>query len=53
MSETVIFIVGIVIFAITVYGTVMAGGMALNRVADEEDARAQGAADATQAPTRR
>ncbi len=29
MSETVIFIVGVVVFAITVWGTVMAGSLAL------------------------
>lgn len=29
MSNTVIFIVGVVVFAITVWGTVMAGGLAL------------------------
>jgi hypothetical protein len=50
MSETAIFIVGIVIFAITIYGTVMAGGIALNRVADDEDAREPGVVDAAQAP---
>lgn len=38
MSETVIFIVGIVVFAITVYGSVIAGGIALTRVEIEQDA---------------
>ncbi|MCO4834340.1 MAG: hypothetical protein KC481_11810 [Acidimicrobiaceae bacterium] len=37
MSETVIFIVGIVVFAITVYGSVIAGGIALTRVEIEQD----------------
>lgn len=32
MNEPAIFIVGIIIFAITIYGTVMAGGMALTKV---------------------
>jgi hypothetical protein len=31
MNETVIFIVGAVIFAITIYGAVIAGGIALTR----------------------
>jgi hypothetical protein len=31
MSETVVFIIGAIIFAITVYGTVMAGGLVLTR----------------------
>jgi hypothetical protein len=39
MSETVIFAIGAVIFAITVYGSVMAGGLALTRLeAKENDA---------------
>ena len=37
MSETVIFLVGIVVFAITVYGSVIAGGIALTRVEIEQD----------------
>jgi len=37
MSETVIFLVGIVVFAITVYGAVIAGGIALTRVEIEQD----------------
>lgn len=32
MSGAPVFLVGIVIFAITIYGAVMAGGMALTRV---------------------
>jgi hypothetical protein len=31
MSQTVVFIVGAVVFAITVYGAIMAGGLALTR----------------------
>ncbi len=34
--STLIFIVGIVVFAITVYGTVMAGGTALTRAELEQ-----------------
>jgi hypothetical protein len=37
MSDAVIFIVGSIIFAITVYGSVMGGGIALGRLADNED----------------
>ena len=37
MSELVIFIIGAVVFAITVYGTVMAGGIGLNRLAEREE----------------
>jgi hypothetical protein len=37
MSDGVIFIVGSIIFAITVYGSVMGGGIALSRLADSED----------------
>lgn len=36
MSEMVIFIIGSVIFAITIYGAVMAGGLALTRRELEE-----------------
>lgn len=32
MSEIIIFVIGAVIFAITVYGSVMAGGLALTRL---------------------
>ena len=31
MSETAIFVVGVIVFAITVYGAVIAGGLALTR----------------------
>jgi hypothetical protein len=37
MNENVIFLVGIIIFAITIYGAVMAGGMALAKVVLEEE----------------
>ena len=37
MSETVIFIVGVVVFALTVYGAVMAGGLALTRIEIEQN----------------
>ena len=31
MIETIVFIIGVVIFSIVVYGSVMAGGLALTR----------------------
>lgn len=37
MSELTIFIVGSIIFAITIYGSVMGGGIALGRLADSQD----------------
>jgi hypothetical protein len=37
MSEAVIFIVGALVFAVTVYGAVMAGGLALTRRELDED----------------
>jgi hypothetical protein len=37
MSETALFIVGAVVFAITVYGVVMAGGLALTRIEIEQN----------------
>lgn len=37
MSEGVIFLVGIMIFAITICGVVMAGGVALTKVVVEQD----------------
>jgi hypothetical protein len=36
VSQTVIFIVGAIIFAIVVYGSVMAGGLAFARVEREQ-----------------
>lgn len=44
MSEAVIFLVGIVIFAITIYGAVMAGGMALTKVMVDQQPQARAAA---------
>ncbi|MGI9625136.1 MAG: hypothetical protein ACR2PK_20085 [Acidimicrobiales bacterium] len=37
MSETVIFIIGVIVFAVTVYGAVMAGGLALTRIEIEQN----------------
>jgi hypothetical protein len=37
MSETVLFCIGAVIFAIVVYGSVMAGGFALARQMHDEE----------------
>lgn len=37
MSERVIFIVGLIVFAMTVYGTVMAAGLALSRAHIEQN----------------
>lgn len=39
MSQTVIFSVGIVVFAITVWGGVLAGGLWFGQLADSQDAR--------------
>jgi hypothetical protein len=36
MSEVTIFIIGSIIFAITIYGSVVGGGIALGRVDDAE-----------------
>jgi hypothetical protein len=36
MNEAAIFLIGIIIFAITIYGTVMAGGMALTKVVADQ-----------------
>lgn len=38
MSETAIFVIGAIIFALTVYGAVVAGGLLLTRRALEENA---------------
>lgn len=43
--STLIFIVGIVVFAITVYGTVMAGGTALTRAELEQSPSRQARVD--------
>lgn len=46
MNEGAVFLIGIIIFAITIYGAVMAGGMALTRVVlDQEPPRNVGAMD--------
>jgi hypothetical protein len=39
MSETVIFSIGAVIFAMTVWGVVMAGGMWFGQLKEAEEAR--------------
>lgn len=39
MNEGAIFIIGIIIFAITVSGTVMAGGVALTKAAIEQESQ--------------
>jgi hypothetical protein len=41
MNESILFIVGIIVFAITVYGAVMAGGMALTRVVLQQEPQRQ------------
>ena len=52
MSEVAIFLVGIVIFAITIYGAVMAGGVALTKVMVDQQPRSRAAAgDRSPAPT--
>ena len=45
MTQEAIFLVGIIIFAITVYGAVMAGGIALTRVMDDEGDRRKAEAE--------
>lgn len=43
MSETFIFVVGVIVFAVTVYGSVMAAGTALTRAELEQNpSRRQG-----------
>jgi hypothetical protein len=37
MNEGAVFLIGIVIFAITIYGAVMAGGMALTKVVLDQE----------------
>jgi hypothetical protein len=37
MSEAGLFIIGAIVFAVTVYGSVMAGGIALSRQAEADD----------------
>lgn len=38
MSTEALFFIGIIVFAMTVYGSVMAGGLLLEREADDQDA---------------
>lgn len=46
MSETVLFIVGSIVFAITVFGAVMAGGLLLTRSElDQDDDLRRGSED--------
>lgn len=45
MSDTVIFVVGLVIFALTVCGSVMAGGLQLTRAEIEQNADRGGEVD--------
>ena len=52
MSETVIFIVGAIVFAVTVYGAVMAGGLALTRRELEGDEQLKRRVDADRPDTR-
>jgi len=42
MSEVSIFIIGAVVFAITVYGAVIAGGLAMQSVEHSENQRIYG-----------
>lgn len=51
MNEGALFLVGIVIFAITVYGAVMAGGIALTKVVVEQEPRRQPVTKARQSTT--
>ena len=39
MSQTVVFSVGIVVFALTIWGAVMAGGIWLGQLVESEDER--------------
>ena len=41
MSQTVIFSVGIVVFALTVWGAVMAGGLWFGEIARSDDDQAE------------
>lgn len=46
MSETAIFVVGAIIFAITVYGVVVAGGLAMTREFVEQNPSVRDGTDA-------
>ncbi|NIR42367.1 MAG: hypothetical protein GWN79_29670 [Actinobacteria bacterium] len=37
MTDFVVFVIGVIVFAVTVWGTVMAGGIALSRIEIEQD----------------
>jgi hypothetical protein len=52
MNEGAIFLIGIVIFAITIYGVVMAGGIALTKVVVEQDPQRQPKANDGQATSK-
>jgi hypothetical protein len=43
MSELTLFVIGAVVFAITVYGSVMGAGIALSRSTEEEEPLSPGA----------
>ncbi|MFT5267484.1 MAG: hypothetical protein ACI88C_000909 [Acidimicrobiales bacterium] len=45
MSQTAIFIIGVIVFAITVYGTVMSAGLALTRAEISQDPALKEAVD--------
>jgi hypothetical protein len=51
VSEQTIFIIGAVIFAITIYGSVMAGGLALTRLEASETRELNHDAGAESVPT--
>ncbi|MGY9083477.1 MAG: hypothetical protein ACKVK3_12795 [Acidimicrobiales bacterium] len=48
MSQQAIFIFGVIMFAITVYGTVMAAGLALTRAEIDQDETLQKKVDSEQ-----
>ena len=52
MNEGALFVIGIIIFAITVAGAVMAGGVAFTKAAIEQESPRQPEADAGQAALR-
>jgi hypothetical protein len=53
MSELAIFVIGSIIFAITVYGSVIGGGVALGRLADSETDADQDLAEGADAASTR
>ena len=52
MNESVLFVVGAFIFAITIYGAVMAGGLMLTRVELDQEAELAGPSSDAEPPTR-